>query len=131
MRFNLGGLSLDVNTLMWAITAQTAPGLAKGAILKLVADKSAQQVLDMVREWQNGDVWQTIPEEWQENIVLAEEKTGILAKITTQWLANSLRKDKPALASLLMNSKEMQKGIRKAVRDIRRGTESFRRQRGQ
>lgn len=124
-KLNILGFSLDVETLMWAVTSHSAPSIVKGALLHFVEGKSAAEMFRFVKEYQGFSVWDLIGEEWQENLAIIHGKTGVLDKLTVEWAANALKKERPDLASLIINSKEVKAFIKKALRDLKKGADSF------
>lgn len=125
MKIDIGGFSIDLGKLGASIAAGFGPGVLQGAILQWFSKYSAKELYEMAMGHKDEDIWERIPEDWQENIALAHRKSGILNKVDIEWLIDALKKARPDLASLVMNSKETRAFLRKQLNRIKKHAEQF------
>jgi len=125
MKINVGGLTFDFGKAALSFAAAHAPGMLQGAMVEWLGKYSAKEIYDMAMSRKGEDLWQRIPEDWQETIALAHRKSQVLDKVTVDWLVESLKDSRPDLSSLILNSKEVRAFLKKQLGYIKKQAEKF------
>lgn len=106
------------------LVAQYAPRVAGGAINKACHDwkLDVAKVTDYVNRGES--LWKELsPEDWQQLASVAEV-VGNLDFITPDLLIESIKKDFPKVASLLINWPEATVWLEKQIHDLKGGVQS-------
>jgi len=125
MKINIGGLSFDLGKVALSLAATHAPGMLQGAMIQWLGKYSAKEIYDMAMSHKDENLWQHIPEDWQETIAMAHSKSGVLDKVSVEWLVNALKDSRPDLSSLILNSKEVRAFLKKQLAYIKKQAEKF------
>lgn len=126
MTFNIGGLSFDVDKALGVVASLGGPGMAKGAILQYLEKRSAKDIYQFITQNKGANVWDMLHDDYKQSLYVVEVRTHVLNTISLDWVINTLREDRPDLASLAMNSGEVRQFLRKVIRDVKKGIAAYR-----
>ena len=96
---------------------QFGDDLMAGVLAEVATKLETKDVLGWIKEDKN--LWDEIPLYYQMHLTNFAPKFGKLEWFTVDWVINSIRESKPALASLLINWPESRDWLDRQIKDIK------------